>query len=68
MKDLHVEHKIDIYYKEGLLSRATTSHDFKNQRSSLTVRLPVAFKENNIDGFLNHEIGTHFLRRHNEAR
>lgn len=34
--------------------------------SRVLVGLPVHYRENTIEGVLNHEIGTHFLRKYNE--
>jgi len=51
-----------------MVARATTSHDFVKNVSTLYIRTPAQFNENTFGGLLNHEIGTHFLRRHNEVK
>ena len=34
--------------------------------SKINIRIPCKYKEFRIQGVLDHEIGTHFLRKHNE--
>jgi len=37
-------------------------------KGTMTIRLPIEYREYSIYGMLNHEIGTHFLRSQNEQR
>ena len=34
----------------------------------MNVSLPIQYRVHNIIGVLNHEIGTHYLRKYNEER
>ena len=35
-------------------------------KSRIIISLPIAYREHRIQGVLNHEIGTHFLRKFND--
>ena len=40
ISQLGVKSKIDIVYKENMVARATTSHDYFNNRSKIFFRKP----------------------------
>jgi hypothetical protein len=40
------------------------SHN-KNTKSTIVIGLPIKYYKNTILGVLNHEIGTHFIRKYN---
>jgi len=42
------------------------THDPKTGKSKINIGLPIEYREGRIIGTLHHEIGTHFLRKHNE--
>ena len=68
LHNLGVKSKIDIVYKENMVARATTTHNYTQNRSTIYFKVPITLREFMIEGLLNHEIGTHFIRRHNEGR
>jgi len=68
IKEMDIKSKVKVIYKKDMVARATTSHDFQTNTTKVLLKLPVTFRENFIEGILNHEIGTHFIRRHNERR
>jgi len=49
-----------------MVAATSVTHDPKTGKSKLNVRQPVEYREGRILGVLDHEIGTHFLRKHNE--
>jgi len=34
--------------------------------SRVMISLPIKYRQNTMEGVLNHEIGTHFVRKHND--
>lgn len=36
--------------------------------AELTCSLPITYRENDIEGVFNHEIGTHYLRKYNDRK
>lgn len=42
------------------------THDPKSGKCKMNIKLPVEYREGRMLGVLDHEIGTHFLRKHNE--
>ena len=34
--------------------------------SKVIIGLPIKYRENTVEGVMNHEIGTHFIRKFNE--
>jgi hypothetical protein len=41
-------------------------HDWKAGKSKITIGIPIEYREHRIKGLLDHEIGTHFLRKFND--
>eukprot|EP00826_Nyctotherus_ovalis_P001378 TRINITY_DN10209_c0_g2_i1.p1 TRINITY_DN10209_c0_g2~~TRINITY_DN10209_c0_g2_i1.p1 ORF type:complete len:429 (-),score=81.28 TRINITY_DN10209_c0_g2_i1:275-1561(-) len=56
--------KLDFSY--NTVSPTTISHIPKSNQSIITIGLPVEYRKNRIEGVLNHEVGTHFLRNYND--
>jgi len=56
--------KLDFSY--NTVSPTTISHIPKSTQSVITIGLPVEYRKNRIEGVLNHEVGTHFLRNYND--
>jgi len=48
------------------VAATSVTHDPKTGKSKLNIRLPIEYRQGRILGVLDHEIGTHYLRKHNE--
>lgn len=60
---LGLENKVEIELEEHSVSR--TRVKFTNKRTIIVIRKPVEYTASTIEGVLNHEIGTHILRKRN---
>ena len=58
---------ISYRFTEKTISPTTIVHK-PNGKAEIIVGLPVQYRENYIICLLNHEIGTHFLRKYNERK
>ena len=48
---------------------AATSVTYDNTpKIKINIQVPIEYREGRIQGVLNHEIGTHFIRRMNEVQ
>jgi len=56
--------RLDFSY--NTVSPTTISHGPRNNQSVITIGLPINYRKKRIEGVLNHEIGTHFLRNYND--
>jgi len=61
-----LEGLVELEFEEGCISR--TRVRFTANRTVVIIRKPVEYTEETIEGVLNHEIGTHILRRTNDQR
>lgn len=66
LKALGIQNELGLNFQFGLISPTSVTHDTKTGKSKLNVGLPIEYRENRMRGVLHHEIGTHYLRRHNE--
>ncbi len=57
-----LRHLVNVNFTPSITAR-TSMH-----KNTLNIRLPVQYREHGIIGTLNHEIGTHFLRRLNDEK
>ena len=57
---------IKLTFSSNTISPTSITHDFRSGMSTITIGLPIEYRQNRILGVLNHEIGTHFLRRYND--
>ncbi len=53
-------------FQENKVAPTSVTHDPKSGKSRINIGLPIEYREGRILGVLHHEIGTHFLRKHNE--
>lgn len=49
-----------------MVAPTSVTHDPKTGKSKINIRVPCEYRRGRILGVLDHEIGTHYLRRHNE--
>ena len=68
IKELDYENLISLHFSEKLVAPTSVTHDEKNGKSKVHIRLPVDYREGRIQGVLNHEIGTHFIRKINDRQ
>ncbi len=66
IRSLGLEHHINLAFAENTVSPTSITHDQKG-RSTITIGLPIEYRKKRIQGVLDHEIGTHFLRKFNEG-
>ncbi len=65
--NLELSDRIEIDFKDSIVARCITHHDYKKNQSKVLIRTPLKVRENMIEGIFNHEIGTHCIRRYNES-
>jgi len=56
---------IEVTYSEKTVSTTSVVHD-PCGKSKIVVGLPINYRLNRIKGVMDHEIGTHFLRKAND--
>lgn len=66
LEKMDIVDRIEINFTQKMVAATSVTHDPKTGKSKLNVRQPVEYREGRILGVLDHEIGTHFLRKHNE--
>ncbi len=64
--ELKLTELIQIRFAHNTVSPTAITHDPRTGVSTVTVGLPVEYRRNKIGGVLNHEIGTHFIRKYND--
>ena len=57
---------LNLDFSYNTVSPTTITHNPKTNQSTMTIGLPSEYREHRIEGVLNHEIGTNFIRNHNE--
>lgn len=66
LEALGIQEYITINFKENLMAPTSVTHDPKTGMSRMNIKLPCNYKKPRLMGVLDHEIGTHFLRKYNE--
>eukprot|EP01022_Parablepharisma_sp_SALTPOND_P004524 TRINITY_DN120450_c1_g1_i1.p1 TRINITY_DN120450_c1_g1~~TRINITY_DN120450_c1_g1_i1.p1 ORF type:complete len:660 (+),score=35.16 TRINITY_DN120450_c1_g1_i1:3854-5833(+) len=64
--ELNLTEYIQLRFASNTISPTAITHDSKNGISTITIGLPIEYRSGKIKGVLNHEIGTHFLRKYND--
>ena len=64
---MNIKKYISYRFTEHTISPTTIIHKPKG-RAEIVVKLPVKYRQDYIICLLNHEIGTHFLRKQNDRR
>ena len=64
--ELEFTDQLIINFTRKQVAPTSVTHDPKTGKSKVNVRLPCEYRRGRILGVLDHEIGTHYLRRHNE--
>jgi hypothetical protein len=63
---MDIVEKVEINFNKSMVAATSVTHDPKTGKSKINVRLPCEYRRGRMLGVLDHEIGTHYLRKHNE--
>jgi hypothetical protein len=63
---MDIVERIEIAFTRKQVAATSVTHDPKTGKSRINVRTPCEYRRGRILGVLDHEIGTHYLRKHNE--
>jgi hypothetical protein len=63
--ELEFQDLLTLNFSTKQVAPTSVNHD-RSGKSRVNIRMPVRYRQNNIMGTIDHEIGTHFLRRYNE--
>ena len=66
LERLEIQDLITLHFVPNKVAPTSVTHDTKTGKSKINVGLPIEYREGRILGVLHHEIGTHYLRKHNE--
>jgi hypothetical protein len=66
IEQLGFEDWLLITFNRKQVAPTSCTHDPKSGKSKINVRIPCEYRRGRIMGVLDHEVGTHFLRRFNE--
>ena len=66
IKSSGLEQYINILFLKNTVSPTSIVHD-PNGKSTVIIGLPTEYHRNFIQGVMDHEIGTHYLRKANDA-
>lgn len=55
-----------VNFNEGQVAPTSVSYDNKTGICNLNIKVPCVYRESGIMGVLDHEIGTHYLRKFND--
>ena len=68
LEDLEVQNMIIINFTKNWVAPTSIVHDTKKKKTRMNIRLPVEYRTDRMKTVLNHEIGTHFIRRVNDKK
>ncbi|CAD8101119.1 unnamed protein product [Paramecium sonneborni] len=65
---LGVQNLISYEFQDHTVAPTSVIHNPTNGKSKVIIGLPINYRINRIEGVLNHEIGTHFIRKINDRQ
>lgn len=68
LTDLQLEKLITLNFTKNIVAPTSIAYDPKKKKTRMNIRLPVEYRAERIVTMLNHEIGTHFIRRLNDKK
>ena len=68
IEDLGMQEELTLSFQKNKVVPTSVTHDPKGGKSRVNIGLPIEYREGRIEGLLHHEIGTHFVRKHNEKQ
>ncbi len=66
LEALEIQDLLTLHFITNKVSPTSVVHDPKSGKSKINIGLPIEYRQKGILETLNHEIGTHYLRKHNE--
>ena len=57
---------LNFTFSENTISTTSVVHNNVDGTSSIVIGLPIRYTQQIVEGVMNHEIGTHFLRKYND--
>ena len=57
---------MNLEFAENTISTTSVIHNNVENSSTVIIGLPLRYTKNTIEGVMNHEIGTHFIRKYND--
>jgi hypothetical protein len=66
INELEFTEQLQLNFQVRQVAPTSVNYDPKTGKSKVNIRLPCKYRTRTIMGVLDHEIGTHFLRRYNE--
>lgn len=66
IKELGVGEYISVNFQKNQVAPTSVTHDPKSGKCKMNIKLPCEYRAGRMIGVLDHEIGTHFLRKYNE--
>lgn len=63
---LQLEDYISFVFSSNTVTATSITHYTKIGKSVVTIGLPIEYRRDQVEGVLNHEIGTHFIRKYND--
>ena len=66
LEDLEFTELLGVRFMKRQVAPTSVTHDPKTGKSTINVRLPCEYRRGRMLGVLDHEIGTHYIRRYNE--
>lgn len=65
-EDLGFEELLSVQFKQSQVAPTSVTHDPKTGKSRVNIRDPPEYRRGRLYGVIDHEIGTHFMRKFNE--
>ena len=66
IKNLDAINLLTYEFVENTIAPTSVIHNNSDGMSRVMISLPIKYRQHTIEGVLNHEIGTHFIRKHND--
>jgi hypothetical protein len=66
LEEMSLSEPVDIIYSSHAVAPTSVAYDARSCRFKLTIRTPINYRKERMTGVLNHEIGTHLIRRLND--
>jgi len=68
LEELEIQDQLVLSFQRNKVAPTSVTHDPKGGKSRINIGLPIEYRRGRIMGVLHHEIGTHYLRKHNEKQ
>lgn len=68
VEDLDFQEFCSVAFKPNQVAPTSVTHDPKSGKTRVNIREPPEYRRGRILGVLDHEVGCHFMRKHNERQ